>query len=60
MFVEMIAGSKKFDIFDFRATLEKRAKADGCTAVMGLFPRRWSKRLPDYEERKILLIKDLA
>lgn len=60
MFVELIAGSKRFDVFDFRATLEKRAKADGCNAVFFIVPRRWAKHLPDYDERKIFLIKELT
>jgi hypothetical protein len=60
LFVELIGGSVQFDIFDFRATLEKQAKADGCHQVIFLLPRKWASKVPDYKISHCLLCKELA
>lgn len=60
MFVELLGGKVKYDIFDFRTTLEKRAKEDGCTGVFFMVPRRWASRLPDYDLANVLMFKDLS
>lgn len=60
MFVELVGGSIKYDIFEFRTTLEKHAAADGCSAVFFMVPRKWAKRLPDYKISHLLLCKELA
>jgi hypothetical protein len=58
--VEIMGGKVKYDIFDFRATLEKRAKEDGCAALFFLTPRKWMPRLPDYKATSVLMCKELA
>ena len=60
LFVELIGGTVQFDIFDFRATLEKQAKADGCHAVFFILPRKWAAKIPDYKISHCLMIKELA
>ena len=57
--VECVAGKVKFDIFDFRVTLEKRAKEDGCARLYFMMPRRWMPRLPDYHAASVLMCKEL-
>jgi hypothetical protein len=57
--VEIIGGKVKYDILDFRAALEKRAKEDGCSALFFLIPRRWMPRLPDYRAASVLMSKEL-
>ena len=59
LFVELLGGKIKYDIFDFRATLERRAQEDGCKALFFLVPRRWAKRLPDYDIANLLMFKEL-
>ena len=60
MFVELVGGTIKSDIFDFRTTLEKQAIASGCSAVFFMLPRRWANKLPDYKISHILMCKELA
>lgn len=57
--VELLGGKVKYDIFDFRATLERRAKEIGCTSVVFLVPRRWMKRLPDYDAAHVIMFKEV-
>lgn len=59
MFVELVGGKLKSDIFDFRTTLEKQATAQGCTSVFFMLPRKWAKHLPDYKISHILMCKEL-
>jgi hypothetical protein len=59
LFVEILGGKIKYDIFDFRATLEKWAKDRGCASVVFMVPRRWAKRLPDYDMGNVIMFKDI-
>lgn len=60
-FVELIAGKRKEDVFNFRATLERHAKASGCDAVFWLIPKKWSRGnpMPDYRISNIIMCKEL-
>lgn len=59
LIVGPLGGKVAFDIFDFRATLEKHAQAKGCNAVLFMVPRRWANRLPDYSYTTVLMSKEI-
>lgn len=59
MFVEPVGGVNETDIFDFRATLETHAKAEGCSHINFVIPKKWARCLPEYKTPRILKSKSL-
>jgi hypothetical protein len=61
LFVEALAGKKRNDVFEFRATLERHAASEGCDQVMFILPRGMARGnpLPDYRASHYLMSKEL-
>lgn len=62
LFVEMVAGKNRHDIFNFRATLERHAQSNGCDILMFILPRGMARGnpLPEYRASHYLMTKELA